>query len=359
MEARLLRYLAGGLLALSTPLLAQPVVTEEPIPSAAALGRMCSVDGAMQFKFGQTGVPGASKIESMLQRGYKLPATLAPFARAKPRSTEWSDRFMELTYSVELSKEQGARAQDLMDRIGLALEGSGWSVLELAPEDAPIYLIGYSGSHAFTRPVTVDGKETRVLLSLNHDFGELSLACGRDDLLLVHANEAFGKLPPGTPRPKVPEIAVPIVRSETQCTDPALLGEVQTLIADGKADSFAAAMLARATYRDRLSTWMQWKLDSSGKISSDDLIKLSFSSLGGASPGGNPFAALAMVEEMFPIIAQIDKAAKTQDPAAVCRSLIPFHVWMTKVDGITLKQTQAMQAAITAEAKRLGVSLDD
>lgn len=355
----MLRYLAGGLLALSTPLTAQPVVTQEPIPSVAALARMCSVDGAMQFKFGQTGVPGASKIESMLQRGFKLPAALAPFAKAAPRSTDWSDRFMEMTYSVKLSKEHDARAQDLMDRIGMALEGSGWSVFDVAPEDAPIYLIGYSGSHAFTRPVTVDGKETRVLLALNHDFGELSLTCGRDDLLLAHAQEAFGKLPPGTPRPRVPEIAVPIVRSEADCADPALLDEVRAMIADGKADSFTAAMLGRTTYRDRLSTWMLWKLDSSGKISSDELLKLSFSSLGGASPGGNPFAALEMVEEMFPIIGQIDKAAKAQDPAAVCRSLIPFHAWMTKVDAITLKQTQAMQAALAAEAKKLGVSLDD
>lgn len=354
----MLRYFAGGLLALSTPLSAQPVVTQEPIPSVAALARMCSVDGAMQFRFGQAGVPGASKLESMLQRGYKLPAALAPFAKAQPRSTEWSDRFMEMTYSVTLSKDPDARAQDLMDRIGLALEGSGWSVLEVSPEDAPIYLIVYSGSHAFTRPVTVDGKETRVLLALNHDFGELSLTCGRDDLLLTHAQEAFGKLPPGTPRPKVPEIAVPTVRSEADCADPALPGEVQALLAEGKADSFTAAMLARTTYRDRLSTWMLWKLDSSGKISTDQLLKLSFSSLGGASPGGNPFAALKMVEEMFPIIEQLDKAAKAQDPAAVCRSLIPFHAWITKVDGITLKQTQAMQAALTAEAKKLGVSLD-
>lgn len=355
----LARLAVLALFCLAAPLAAQPLVSEEPIPSAGALARMCSVEGAMQFKFGQNGVPGSSKIEHMLERGFKLPPALAPFAKAQPRSTQWSDRFMEMTYRVEMPKAEDLRAQALIDRIGAALEGSGWSVLELTPEDAPLYLIGYAGSHAFTRPVTVEGKETSVLLALSHDFGELSLTCGRDDLLLAHANEAFGKLPPGTPRPKLPEIAVPQVRSEAECADPARLAEIDALLVDGKADRFTAAMLGRTSYRDRLTTWMMWKLESSGKIGPDRLLKIGLSSLSSASPGGNPFAALAMIEEMFPIVGAMDKAARAQDRTAMCRSLIPFQAWMTKVDAITLKQSEGVQASLQAEATRLGISLDE
>jgi hypothetical protein len=246
-----------------------------------------------------------------------------------------------------------------MDRIGAALEGSGWRVLEMPPEEAPIYLVGYAGTHAFSRPHTIDGKQTRVLLALSHDFGELTMTCGRDDLLHDHAEEAFGKLPPGTPRPRMPDIAVPQVRSEAECADPTRLAEVEAMMIDGRADGFTAAMLGRTSYRDRLSTWMMWKLESSGKISSEQLLKVGLSSLGQASPGGNPFAGLAMITEMFPIIDRIDKAAKAKDAAAMCRGLIPLQAWMTRVDAITLRQTQGVQAALEAEARKLGVSFDE
>src|SRR5687768_14978770 len=92
----LLRFclLAGSVL------LASPVLAQEdlPIPTAAAIERMCSAEGAYQYTFGQTGVPASSKLMRSLTKGLSLPETAAPFTHAKPWSTEWSDRYFGMEY---------------------------------------------------------------------------------------------------------------------------------------------------------------------------------------------------------------------------------------------------------------------
>lgn len=335
-----------------------PGPVEEPIPSAAALERMCSAKGAMQFAFGQTGVPLSSRMEADFGKGFRAPAVLAPFTRVQPRSTPWSGQLMEMTYSVPIPNGQEARVQSLQDRIGERLAAADWMFLEFDEDGPPVYLIGLDSGNTFFRRTGEGAEASRVLIALDYQLGELTLTCAHDGLLLQGANEAFGKLPAGTPRPLVPEIALPSVRSEADCTAPETLEEVKRIFAAGKPDRFMADMVARTSYRDRLTTWMMWKLDDSGKITPERLIELSFSAIGGASPGGNPFAALEMITDLPPILKGMEAAEKTGDAAAMCRSLIPLQQLLAKADAITLKQTQATQSALTAEAKRLGVSFD-
>jgi hypothetical protein len=341
-------------------LAAAPALAQDggEMPSAAEIERMCSPRGAMQFKFGQTGVPNSSRIEADLDIGFTLPASFAPFTRAQPRSTEWSGRLMEVTYWYPLAKEQAENAE--MDMILLAqkLEEAGWKPLEMPPGEEPIYLMGYGTDFTFARDIDGETGKTRMLVALDHSLGRFTMTCGRDDLLRVHAEEAFGKLPPGTPRPTVPDIAIPRIATAADCDTPELKDEVGRIFANGGSSKFMGEMMARTRYRDRLTAWMLWKLESSRKITPEALLKLSLGALGQASPGGNPFAALEMIQELMPLIARIEDAEKTGDPAAMCRSLIPFHAWVTKVDAITLKQTQATQAALVAKASQLGVSLD-
>lgn len=343
-------------LPLAAPLAAQEL--PEPIPAQDVLERMCSPQGAMQFTFGQTGVPGSDRISADFGRGMRLPAALAPFVKARPRSTEWSDRLMEMAYSLPMPAAESGRANELTARLAEELAKAGWERIDLPAEQAPLYLAGYGGETVFSRPAEGDSKPTRVLLAIDRSLGDFTLTCGRDDLLRAHASEAFGDLPAGTPRPQVPDIAVPAMRSEAECDDPAMREKVAALVAGNGTDAFMATMLARTKYRDRLTTWMAWKLESSGRIEKMKLVNLMLGATGSASPGGNPFAALAMFEEMLPIVSRIGAAEKSKDPAAICRALIPFHAWMTKVDAITLKQTQGAQAALAAEAKKLGISLD-
>ena len=330
----------------------------KPIPDAAALERMCSPRGAMQFSFGQTGVPGSSKIEAMMHRSFKLPLALSPFTNALPRSTDWSGHFMEMSYSVRIPEAEEKRAQDLIARLMAELVTAGWEHSPMPLDEAPIYLAGYSGDNLFTRKLAEPGDRKRVLLTLDYDLGELTMVCGRDDLLYTHAQEAFGKLPAGTPRPTVPEIAIPAIRKVEECDDPELQQEAKGLFADGGADRFIGMMLERTEYRDRVTSWMIWRLDSSGKISSQRLLNLSMAALSKASPDGDPFAAFALLDKMFPIIDLMAIAEKSNDPVQMCRSLIPFHALLLEADAITLKQTKATQAALSAEAARLGVSFD-
>jgi hypothetical protein len=331
---------------------------EIALPAPEVLDRMCSAKGAMQYGFGDTGVPGSSKLESMMRTGMTLPAAAQPFEKAQPRSTEWSGRFMEMTYSVAMPKEQAAQATVLIASLGKALAAAGWSKLDMPIDKAPLYLTAYASDQSYAKPADGPRGATRVLAAISYELGEVSFTCGRDDLLRDHAQEAFGKLPLGTPRPVVPPINAPNVTVEADCLRPEKIAEVQAVFASGKADRFMGDMLARTTYRDRLTQWMLWRLESSGKISPQRLISLSLTAVGKSSPGGNPLAAMEMLGEMMPVLDLMAKAENTHDADAMCRSLIPLHKLMARADAITLEQTEATQAALVAEAKRLGVSLD-
>ena len=326
------------------------------IPTPEVLTQMCRADGSAQFTFGQTGVTGSTKLEASIGSGIALPEAYLPFTKAQPRSTEWSGKFMEMQYSVLMPDK--AAAAVVIDALNTSFAASGWTTLEPLGHEAPLYLLGYSQGTLLERRTGEAGDGKRVLLNVDVGLGELVLTCGHDELLRTHAQEVFGKLPPGTPRPQVPEIPVPPLRSEVDCVNPEILTQVNAMMASGGANAFMSQMMARTTYRDRLSSWMLWKLDTSGKITPERLIKLSMSAIGGASPGGDPFASFKMIEEMFPLLEGLAAAENAKDMGAVCRSLIPFESWLTRVDAITLKQTQATHTALTAEAQRLGVSFE-
>jgi hypothetical protein len=325
------------------------------VPTAAMIERMCSSAGASQYVFGQTGVPGASKAMRSMTKGLALPASAAPFDHAKPWSTEWSDRLFAIEYTAPLLAEDAfdGFAEDL-DAI---LWDAGWEA-KPADYDPPLYMMTATGDWTWTRPDPTAPEPAELVLGLSNLLGNLTLTCGRSDLMRAHAEEALGELPPGTPRPTVPDVPVPPLRSEADCAQADVVAEMEALLASDEANSFMAQMVARTTYRDRLTSWMLWKLDKSGKISSDRLLELSFSAVGSASPGGNPFAQFEMIGEMLELIEPIAVAEEAHDASALCRALVPLEGWMARVDALTFEQTEATQSALTAEAARLGVSLD-
>jgi hypothetical protein len=342
------------------PLVPAAAQTPPPPPpfalDAAKLDRMCNPEGAMQYKFGQAGVPGGGRIMRLMAKPMVLPDGYGPFVHARAASTEWSGQFMEMAYSVALKDKSLAEAL-IVDVMAIA-DTSGWEWFDGTMDDTPLYLAGYADSDSFYKKIGDGADAPLLMLSVSHFAGELTLSCGRSDLLKIHAGEAFGKLPPGTPRPTVPEIPVPPLRTAAQCSEPAALAELEAFMAGRSIDEITAAMVARTTYRDRLTAWMLWKLDESGKLTSEELIKLAFGGVAAGSPGGDPFASFKMIEEMFPIIDKLGKAEVAKDMPAICRAMNDFHGWMTRVDAITLAQTKSAQATLTAEAKRLGVSFE-
>ncbi|KRA83704.1 hypothetical protein ASD76_06675 [Altererythrobacter sp. Root672] len=339
-------------------MIAQPAQAQEaiPVPAAAVIEQMCSSTGALQYRFGETGVPGGDRLMRTLSKGFPLPASTAPFDHAKPWSTEWSDRLFGIEYTTPDEEDEGAFAAFALGLDGV-LAPMGWE-RQPADFDPPLYLLTLTGDWTWFRPVETEQGPTKLVLSLSNSVLGMTLACGRDDLAETHAREAFGDLPPGTPRPKVPEIPVPTLLSVADCAKPEVEAEVAKVFATESMDGFMASMVARTTYRDRLTGWMTWKLEQSGKISTEDLIDLSFSSIGSVSPGGDPFAQLGMIQEMFDLLGPVAEAEEAGDAAALCRTLVPLQDWFTRVDALTLEQTEATQAALTAEAARVGVSFD-
>lgn len=292
----------------------------------------------------------------LMAKPMALPEGYGPFVHARAASTEWSGKFMEMAYSVRLADRDLAEAL-IVDVIAIA-DTSGWEWFDGTYDDTPLYLAGYAGGDSFYKRMGEGADAPMLMLSVSHFAGELTLSCGRSDLLKIHAGEAFGKLPPGTPRPLVPDVPVPPLRSAAQCSEPQVLAELEAFMAGSSTDEITAAMVARTTYRDRLTAWMLWKIDESGKVSPEELVKLAFAGISKGSPGGDVFASLKMIEEMFPIIDKLAKAETAKDLPAICRALTDFHGWMTRVDAITLAQTKSAQAALAAEAARLGVSFD-
>ncbi len=335
--------------------------TSPPAPppfalDAAKLERLCNPDGAMQYKFGQAGVPGGGRLMRLVAKPMALPDGYGPFIHARAASTEWSGQFMEMAYSVRTNDHDLAEA--MIAEVTALADANGWQFFDGTFDDTPLYLAGYAESDSFFKPLGEGADAPRLMLNVVHALGELVLTCGRSDLLKVHAGEAFGKLPPGTPRPLVPDIAVPPLRSAAQCSEPQALAELEAFMAGRSTDEITATMVARTTYRDRLTAWMLWKIGESGKLSTDELLKLAFAGVSQGSPGGDIFAGFKMIQEMFPIIDKLAKGEKAKDMPAICRAMTEFHGWMTRVDAITLAQTKSTQAALAAEAARLGISLD-
>lgn len=356
-------------LGMAAPTFAQPVgdstsstATDTPISlanlSAQRLERMCSPNGAMQYAFGETGVPGSTRVEQLITPGLVMPDSFAPFETAKPMSTAWSNRLFQMTYSFKLADEE--LAQDIMSQIGEVLEADGgWTYVYRDYDNTPMSMISAVGWLSFEKTVEVGGEPTRVFLALDHGLGEVSLTCSREDLTRAQFGEAFGRLPEGTPRPAMPQVDIPASLNATRCADEAVLSEMRDLLAEDRfSDRFSAKMLERTSYRDRLTTWMIWKLDQSGKIETMDIVGLVMEASGYASPTGNPLAAMEKVLDMMPIVKRMGDARTADDPQAFCLALADFQLWVREVDAITLKQTEAAHAALEAKARELGVSLD-
>lgn len=360
----MLNCLAFPALAQPQPLPRNAAGPVEPQPDAASsltaahLERMCSPKGAMQYAFGEASVPGSTKIEQLIAKGFAMPTSFAPFARAQPMSTEWSNRLFQMTYTFRPTDDAAARA--FMLAIGTILvQDGGWTQVERDFDNTPMSMINAVGWLSFEKASEADGAPTRVFLALDHSLGEVSLTCSREDLTKAQFGEAFGRLPAGTPRPAVPEIPVPAGLGPDRCGDEAVLAEMRSLIAEERfADTFMARMLERTTYRDRLTTWMMWKLEQSGKVDPMVLVNLTLDAVGGASPGGNPFAAMEKFIDMMPIVTRLGAAEKAEDPQALCLALVDFQGWVRDVDAITLNQTGAAHRALEAKARELGVSLD-
>lgn len=325
----------------------------------AHIDRMCSATGPMQYQWGETGIPGSSRSEDLLGIGMGVPESFAPFESAQPRSSEFSDQLAMMNYKIKIGRgddvTEGYHA--FADGLVPIIEAAGWTQHDLTMDNAPIYLAAFTGDYAFEKFVETEEGDNRLLMSIDSGLGEAFLSCGRDDLALVLVNEVFGRLSPGTPRPVPVEVDIPDRYTAQQCGDPTFAASIWDKASDKPMTRYMAATLRRASYRDKLTTWMLWKIDESGKIEPMELVGLAMDAAGGASPGGNPLAALSRITDMFPLITELGDAHKAQDKAGFCLAMARFQDFIAETDEITTAQSAAIHAQLEAEAARLGVDL--
>jgi hypothetical protein len=342
---------------LAVPALAgQPATAQDiPVPTAATLERMCSPAGAYQYPFAQTGVPGSSKLVRTFSKGLPLPATAAPFDHGKPWSTEWSDRFLAMEYTGPLLDEEAFElfAVDL----DAALSEAGWE-LKPADYDPPIYMMIAAGDWTWTRPDTTAPEPAELVLGLSNDLGELTFTCGRSDLMLAHAQEALGKLPPGTPRPSEPTLPIAPVPTVADCARPAVAAEIDAFLDDGQPDSFTRSILMRADYQSRLSQWMMWRLEEAG-AGRDELFRMAMDAamLDGGAQGLT--ASLDTFLELLPVIGRLGEAKDAADRDGVCRAFVAVTGIYSRLADNGSAQTDALIETYRKEAPRFGVDPEE
>lgn len=356
-----MKKIAAGLcviqLAFAEPVGAETLTAarEAPFVTASQLNAMCNPKGAFQFSFGQTGVPFSSKLENLIERRFKLPHSYTPFTSAQPSATKWSGKLYEMNYAFK-SSDPEIREMTMIE-VAEVIDAAGWQRLDPA-EDPPMYRAGYSGDFAWEKALADEVGEPKLYLALSNMFGEVRLSCGRDDLMRVHAEEAFGKLAPGTPKPSMALIDAPATFSAADCSKPEIAAQLERFENEGRPNDYMTALFARSDYNERLTTWKMWKLEQSGKISAEALLDIGLKGVEAGSQSGNIFAHFKMLEELFPIIDRLAASQKTGNRDAMCQAFIDFNKLLGRMEAATNRQSQTTQAALDAEASRLGVSFD-
>jgi hypothetical protein len=229
-----------------------------PAVMPEALQVMCNPSGAGAWRFGDTGVPYSSRLENRLGLRVKLAPHMAPFDQARPLATPWSERLAQVEYSAEL--KQDGEAEAAFDALVAAAEQAGWT-RKAEMEDAgrlPMYLMPLAGDRVFELPG--DGK---VFASFGRIGNQVTLSCGHKELLHANAKEAFGELPPGTPRPQAAALKLTAAASPADCDRPEVQREMLTVM-DGRANEVMSQLLQRVSHGERLIEWKRWKLQSSG-----------------------------------------------------------------------------------------------
>lgn len=317
-----------------------------------ALQVMCNASGAGAWKFGETGVPYSSRLENTLGMRVKLTPHMAPFDRAGPLATPWSGRLALVEYSGELVDEAAASA--MLGALFAAAERAGWT-RNAELEDVgglPLYLMPLAGERVYAMP-----GDTDIVASFGRLGKQVTLSCGHKDLLKANAREAFGELPAGTPRPVAPELKLTSASSAADCDRPEVQREMLTVM-DGRANEVMSQMMRRIKHTERLTEWKKWKLESSGKVGKDRLLQLTLDALDAASPGGDPLAGFALFPELLAVMDRLAAQAQGGDTAAACRSSFDMAAVFRKMESVSSGQWRALDAALEAEAKKVGVALD-
>jgi hypothetical protein len=340
--------------------MAQEATTDD-LFATIPIETMCGRDGAFQYRFGAsdgppmpTGMPGLANVT--------LTPRYAPFTRAAIDSTRWSKRIYRFSYDVVLRDRRAALAA--IATLAARFEQAGWTREPPgADADGDENLMGHlppgeGEAHLYSDPAAVgrsDGEGVRVELSALGE--ELSFVCVSIPLMEDQIGEVMGRLPPGTPRPVEPVIALPPGLGGTDCADPAARAKLAAF-SPSDPDPLTRQVLARADYRERLVTWKMDRLRKSGKVSPERSFELLSAAFENPAAARGGLAGLELLDSMMADFQRLEAAARANDEQGQCVALVAMFGRLEGIGRAVDPQWTAIEAAIDAEAKRLGVSLE-
>ncbi len=321
-----------------------------PAPSFNKLPveRMCSAQGALGHSFGETGVPGAGS--GIGADRTDLAPEFQPFTDVQLVETKWSHRFAGATYELYFEVPAAAKQAEaaLIARLGAA----GWT--------------GYNGQKAARGLVLYSDESARnaeggaiAIVSIGGKY--LKFECTSMTLSPAILDEAVGKLPDDLAKPMPPVLALPAEIDPQSCTTESGRAAAEALL-KGKPETFTRYVVAHADYRDRLTQWKLDRLRKTGKYSPEQLLVFAMAGLKAGQPDGDPAGGVR--DSFAPFMAMMGDAEKLEpvlksgDKEAICRGTLQMMRHLKDIDAVVLPQWLAMQAAIDAEAKRAGISLE-
>ena len=197
----------------------------------------------------------------------------APLADAELEYTAWSRRLAAITWRG--SGFEGMEEFPWLSGVKEALEQGGWVPFNAGDDDALFAASEY-------RKTIKTGDGPREFAVKASSSGNFELTCGDAGLMALSVREAAGDLPEGSPRPLPPPAdwaeQADAWLARFDCTDPALLAGFAALSALDQTNAVITAQLgtppdlgAESDYQRRLETWLKWKLQTSGKLSQEDL----------------------------------------------------------------------------------------
>ncbi len=167
MKHRIAIAMAAGILAL-------PSVSQAfDLPTQEQLAQMCNEQGGIGLHFGQTELPEKAQDE----QPFPLGESLGQFSTVEVWTAPQSGELMVLRYETETDGDQS----DAINNVFVPhLQALGWT---LVPDDYQRPLYSQAPLPMWMKNVSIDEKETEVLLQIEGGIESTSLYCGRADLM--------------------------------------------------------------------------------------------------------------------------------------------------------------------------------
>ena len=338
------------MLAVSAPAYAQEA--SKPVITAELVARLCPVTGMPGLKLGAT---RNEQPPELLRSLRPLPDGFAPFTEAELETTAWSGRVAAITYRA--ASPDGDVNEQLLYDFDDTMQAAGWGA---TVTDETISPLSAFGGRTLEREVEGPDGKRMLLLEFAAD-GALALRCGDPALLEQSRRELDGTLEPGTPRPVAPPYD-PSLRlpDAAACRSVA----VQEAIVDrDKFDEAAPEMLPflaaamqeadRSFFGKRLMTWLEWKLLGSTKVTDDGLMTIKEK-----AAKADIDAEMTRMMQFLALGGELSKAREAGDKFASCDALRRLMAFEYQGHQAKWAYWERVNAALEAEAKRLGIALD-